>query len=180
MRPRSRSRSPDRRRDSRDDGLSPAMRELQREQLEAARRAVRAREMGKRSLPASSPEEATSSKKQREIYVGNLAPGVDAVLGTFFDEALARLFPELAEFGPPVLRVNVDPSRAFGFVEFRSEFLAHAASRLDKTDVGGRPIHVGRPRGYVETEPGHAHDRTPVVAAAPYKLANTEMARKRR
>ena len=56
------------------------MRELQREQLEAARRAVRAREMGKRSLPASSPEEATSSKKQREIYVGNLAPGVDALL----------------------------------------------------------------------------------------------------
>jgi hypothetical protein len=180
MRPRSRSRSPDRRRDSRDDGLSPAMRELQREQLEAARRAVRAREMGKRSLPASSPEEATSSKKQREIYVGNLAPGVDAVLGTFFDEALARLFPELAEFGPPVLRVNVDPSRAFGFVEFRSDFLAHAATKLDKTDVGGRPIHVGRPRGYVEQEPGHAHDRTPVVAAAPYVLANTEMARRRR
>ena len=149
------------------------MRELQRQQLEAARLAVRAREIGTRRLPASSPEEASSSKKQREIYVGNLAPGVDVVLRTFFDEALARLFPELAELGSPVLRVNVDPSQAFGFVEFRSEFLAHAASRLDKTDVGGRP------RGYVEIQPGHAHDETPVVQAAPYVLANTEMARKR-
>ena len=156
------------------------MRELQRQQLEAARLAVRAREIGTRRLPASSPEEASSSKKQREIYVGNLAPGVDVVLRTFFDEALARLFPELAELGSPVLRVNVDPSQAFGFVEFRSEFLAHAASRLDKTDVGGRPIHIGRPRGYVEPEPGHAHDQTPVVEAAPYVLANTEMARRRR
>ena len=144
------------------------MRELQRQQLEAARRAVRAREMGKRAHPASSPEDATSSKKQREIYVGNLAPGVDVVLGTLFDEALARLFPELAEFGPPVLRVNVDPRKA------QSELPGPGARvALDKTDVGGRPIHVGRPRGYVETEPGHAHDRTPAVAAAPYKLANT-------
>ena len=153
------------------------MRELQRQQLEAAQLAVRERQLSNARPTTLSLEEASSTRKQREIYVGNLAPGVDVVLGTFFDEALSRLFPEHAEHGPPVMRVNVDASRRFAFVAFRSDFLAHCATKLDKTDVGGRLINVGRPRGYVETAPGHVHDRTPVAIAEPYVLANTETAR---
>ena len=124
-----------------------------------------------------SSEDANASKKQREIYVGNLAQGADVVIGALFDEALGRLFPDLAQKGPPVIRVNIDPTRKFGFVEFRSAFLAHAATTLDKTEVGGRAINIGRPKGYVEVRVGHVHDRTPVRIERPYELIGFEVSR---
>ena len=42
----------------------------------------------------------------------------------------------------------------FGFVEMRSEELASSAMQLDKVDVCGRQINVGRPKGYVEPPGG--------------------------
>ena len=44
----------------------------------------------------------------------------------------------------------------FGFVEMRSEELASSAMQLDKVDVCGRQINVGRPKGYVEPPGGAA------------------------
>lgn len=95
-------------------------------------------------------------KKQREVYVGNLTPGVASidVVREVFDGALARVFPESVANGPAVINVNMDGSQKFCFVELRSEQLAYAALHLDKTDVGGRPMNVGRPKGYVEPPPG--------------------------
>ena len=42
----------------------------------------------------------------------------------------------------------------FGFVELRTEELAQAAMQLDKVELCGRSINVGRPKGYVEPPPG--------------------------
>ena len=38
----------------------------------------------------------------------------------------------------------------FGFVEMRTEELASSAMAMDKVDLCGRSINVGRPKGYVE------------------------------
>ncbi len=38
----------------------------------------------------------------------------------------------------------------FGFVEMRTEELASSAMAMDKVDLCGRAINVGRPKGYVE------------------------------
>lgn len=41
-------------------------------------------------------------------------------------------------------------SGRFGFVEMRTEELATSAMALDKVELCGRNINVGRPKGYVE------------------------------
>jgi splicing factor U2AF subunit len=55
----------------------------------------------------------------------------------------------------------VVPGR-FGFVEMRTEELASSAMALDKVELCGRNINVGRPKGYVEP---------PQVSATPYLYA---------
>lgn len=57
-------------------------------------------------------------------------------------------------------------SGRFGFVECRSEELATAGMQLDKVDLCGRHVNVGRPKGYVEPPGG---------AAAVPKLDLTQM-----
>lgn len=37
----------------------------------------------------------------------------------------------------------------FAFVELRTEELATTAMSLDKTELLGRPMNIGRPKGYV-------------------------------
>ena len=54
----------------------------------------------------------------------------------------------------------------FGFVECRTEELATAGMQLDKVDLCGRHVNVGRPKGYVEPPGG---------AAAVPKLDLTQM-----
>ena len=39
-------------------------------------------------------------------------------------------------------------------MELRTEELAQAAMQLDKVELCGRSINVGRPKGYVEPPPG--------------------------
>ena len=42
----------------------------------------------------------------------------------------------------------------FGFVELRTEELSCSAMQLDKVELCGRAINVGRPKGYIEPPPG--------------------------
>lgn len=39
----------------------------------------------------------------------------------------------------------------FGFVEMRTEELSHHAMNLDKVELCGRHVNVGRPKGYMES-----------------------------
>lgn len=43
----------------------------------------------------------------------------------------------------------VCPAGRFAFVELRTEELATTAMTLDKTELLGRPMNIGRPKGYV-------------------------------
>ena len=48
----------------------------------------------------------------------------------------------------------------------RTEELATAAMQLDKVELCGRPINVGRPKGYVEPMDGPAGGNVPGIGEA--------------
>jgi splicing factor U2AF subunit len=91
-------------------------------------------------------------RKQREVYVGNLAIGAinGQLLEEFFDQALSHMVPDPVA-APPVTNVNMDGQGRFAFVEFRTRELASHAILMDKlVEVCGRHLHIGRPKGYSE------------------------------
>lgn len=106
-------------------------------------------------------QQNNGGKKTRELYVGNLAIGMvtDQMLREFFNTALAGLSPEAAN-GPVVINVWMASDGKYSFVEFRTPELATTAIGLDKVELCGREIHVGRPSGYVPPVSLVAHRRT--------------------
>jgi len=94
----------------------------------------------------------TLDRKQREVYVGNLAIGaIDRkLIEEFFNQALSHMVSDPVT-GPPVINVNMDSQGRFAFVEFRARELANQALLMDKlVEVYGRHLHIGRPKGYIE------------------------------
>jgi hypothetical protein len=108
-----------------------------------------------------------ANKKQREVYVGNLVIGSvsDLMLRELFNAALAHFVADPVT-RPPVVSVTMDGSGRFGFVELRTEELAAEAMKLDKVNLGGRDINVGRPKGYIEPPPGSVRDPNEVRTLA--------------
>lgn len=51
--------------------------------------------------------------------------------------------------GAAKARSCVRPAGRYAFVELRTEELATTAMTLDKTELLGRPMNIGRPKGYV-------------------------------
>lgn len=100
----------------------------------------------------------TAERKLREVYVGNLAIGLvtSQVLTEMFNNALQYLMPEHTKpaagtvWAMPVVSCQMDGSGKFAFVEFRTEEMATAALKLDRLELCGRHINVGRPKGYQE------------------------------
>ena len=96
------------------------------------------------------------SKKQREIYVGNLN------VGQITPETLRDLFVSLsqalpafdARAGPPVHHVQMCQNGMYAFVEMRDEALASTMMKFHGLDVAGRPMKIGRPGGYIEPVTG--------------------------
>jgi len=92
-------------------------------------------------------------RKQRELYVGNLPVGMitAAALKELFSQPL-RTMPGYDEStGPPCLNIDLSADGKFAFVEFRDEAITTIALTLfDKMELCGRPLNVGRPRGYIE------------------------------
>ncbi|KAL4432874.1 hypothetical protein ABPG77_008200 [Micractinium sp. CCAP 211/92] len=100
-------------------------------------------------------EQITIDRKQREIYIGNLAVGITTkeLLREFFDQVFAHLVPDPAA-NPPVVNVNMDTGGRFAFVEFQNRDMATKALEMDKVvDLCGRVMNIGRPKGYVEPGP---------------------------
>eukprot|EP00049_Salpingoeca_infusionum_P022736 m.8484 g.8484 ORF g.8484 m.8484 type:complete len:247 (+) comp5359_c0_seq1:69-809(+) len=91
----------------------------------------------------------TGEKKQREVYVGNLLMGVvnELMLRELFNGAFKVVVPD--DPLPVVVSINMGSDGRFAFVELRLPELADAAMHLDKFDLFGRPMHVGRPKGYI-------------------------------
>lgn len=97
-------------------------------------------------------EQATIDRKQREIYIGNLAIGIISreLLKEFFDQCFAHMVPDPAA-NPPVVNVNMDTTGRFAFVEFRNRMMATKALDMDKVvELCGRSMNIGRPKGYME------------------------------
>ncbi|KAJ9512251.1 hypothetical protein QJQ45_012812 [Haematococcus lacustris] len=101
-----------------------------------------------------------TNKKQRELYIGNLATGVvnAEMLRELFNAVLSNMVPDPITT-PPVLDVKIDPTGRylpctkacrFSFVELRTAALALAALHLDKVELCGRQLNIGRPKGYIE------------------------------
>lgn len=112
------------------------------------------------AAPAALPggytqEQITIDRKQREIYIGNLAVGITTkeLLREFFDQVFAHQVPDPAA-NPPVVNVNMDTGGRFAFVEFQNREMATKALEMDKVvDLCGRVMNIGRPKGYVEPGP---------------------------
>ncbi|GIL73769.1 hypothetical protein Vretimale_5365 [Volvox reticuliferus] len=113
---------------------------------------------------------ATADRKAREIYVGNLAIGVvtSDMLRELFNTILANQVPDPAN-APPVVNVNLDSAAGrFAFVEFRTRELTDAAIQLDKLELCGRQMNIGRPKGYVAMQ----MQQQTAVTQAPTQLAD--------
>lgn len=93
------------------------------------------------------------------MYCGNLVIGgvTDLMLRELFNAALAQFVPDPVT-SPPVVSVTMDGSGRFGFVELRTEELSSVAMKLDKINICGREVNVGRPKGYIEPPPGSQRD----------------------
>jgi hypothetical protein len=96
------------------------------------------------------------SKKQRELYVGNMHPGVmnpDCIRELF--EPACRLLPEYVELDQdkhpsPVQSVDFGGDGRFAFIEFASDALATVAMLVfNQVELLGKRISVMRPQGYV-------------------------------
>lgn len=182
---RSRSRSPDFKGNGRRDSQSPsgggrtrksafseassaaqaqALQQLQQQQLQ---RQLLAQQLLLQQQALTGTNAMIANKKQREVYVGNLTIGVVTadMLRELFNGALSSLVPDPVT-NPPVVNVAMDASGRFGFVEMRTEELATAAMQLDKVELCGRHVNVGRPKGYVEP---------PSSAASQAKLGLAQM-----
>jgi splicing factor U2AF subunit len=118
----------------------------QQQQMLAARMAAQAQAL----VAAQATAAAQATRKQRELYVGNLTVHVvsAAMLTELFNGALATLLPPGAP--PAVANTNMDSAGKFAFVEMRTDELATAALMLDKVELCGRAINVGRPKGYID------------------------------
>ena len=92
-----------------------------------------------------------SGRKQRELYVGNLAVGIvnQDMLKEFFSSILTLCPGYSPTMGPPVAVVQLSGEGKFAFVEFRDELIAVTALQLDKVEFAGRPLNIGRPAGYM-------------------------------
>ena len=108
-----------------------------------------------------------AGRKQRELYVGNLAVGAvnASTLKDFFTAALQSAKEYSPTMGPPVTCVQMSGEGKFAFVEFQTEVMAVTALQLDKVDVAGRALNVGRPAGYIPP-PGGVALPTPMCLPA--------------
>jgi len=113
-----------------------------------------------------------ADRKQRELFVGNLAMGVvtSQMLEMLFSEPLRTIPGNDANPVPPVVEAKVDNSGKFGFVEFRDEPTCEVALHLfNGMPLCGRPMHVARPAGYMPPEGSQA----PAALAAGPAQAST-------
>jgi splicing factor U2AF subunit len=96
-----------------------------------------------------------ASKTQREVYVGNLIPGVvtDPMLRQLFNATLQAAFPEQCDDGniEPVIHIKMHPEGKYCFIELLSSEMATSCLELSgQVMLAGSMLSIGRPAGYVD------------------------------
>jgi RNA recognition motif-containing protein len=96
-----------------------------------------------------SGEGGTLTKPHREIYVGNLPPGITIPqLADFLNASMKQI--GVAKDQNSVVSVWLSTDTRYGFVEMRTvEETATALNSLDGVQIGIYTLKVGRPKGYV-------------------------------
>jgi hypothetical protein len=123
---------------------------------------------------------AAASKTQREVYVGNLIPGVvtEEMLRQLFNSAMRAAFPD--KCGPeqdPVVRVNLNTEGRYGFIELQSSEMASQCLSLNQqVPLMGQTLSIGRPTGYVDPVKAYAAAQAAAEALARFQ-ADSEEAR---
>lgn len=112
---------------------------------------------------------AAASKTQREVYVGNLTPGVvtDPMLRQLFNATLQAAFPDRCGGGTidPVIHINMAPEGRYCFIELLSSEMASACLNLSgQVMLAGSMLSIGRPAGYID--PMKAHNAAQGAAEA--------------
>ena len=114
------------------------------------------------------PAQGMATKKQRELYVGNLT--ANAMTGEGLRELFASLCAALPDFdggrGPPVINAQLCEGGMFAFLEMQSEALASTMLKFHGLEVAGRPMKIGRPAGYLDPP----HGAVPALAVPPEVL----------
>merc|ERR1740117_2890998 len=90
------------------------------------------------------------SKKQRELYVGNLPPeSTELELTTLFTQLLSACDGYNPILGPPCPNASIAGGHTFAFVEFRDEQLCETAMQFNGITLHGRALKIGHPNGYI-------------------------------
>jgi len=91
---------------------------------------------------------AEAAKAARELYVGNLPPGVDVnQLVEFLNAAMAALNANIKP-GPPATKAWISTDGHYAFVEFRSMEEATNGMQLNGLNCLGYALRIGRPKTY--------------------------------
>ncbi|MEW5299803.1 MAG: hypothetical protein WDW36_002780 [Sanguina aurantia] len=118
-----------------------------------------------------------ASKNQRELYVGNLVPGIVTVayLTQIFNTALASIFPHCTLPGTePVVSVNLHTEGRYAFVELRTPEMASASLQLNGTvQICNQFMSVGRPSGYQDPIKANAAANAAAVALVAFQNGDT-------
>jgi splicing factor U2AF subunit len=105
------------------------------------------------SLQTQNPQDI-ASKPHREVYVGNLPPGITVPqLAEFLNTALRQIgaIPPPGESSSytAVITAWISPDGHYGFVELRTMEQANIAlQQLNGIQVGIHQLKLGRPKGY--------------------------------
>jgi splicing factor U2AF subunit len=102
------------------------------------------------------PAQQAGSKKQRELYVGNLTTGMvgEQMLREIFTGLLEAIPGIDKSKGPLLANVQLASEGKFGFIEFRDEEIAATALKFAGIEIAGRSVKIGRPSGYVQPANG--------------------------
>lgn len=119
------------------------------------------------SILNTQSEEAIASKPHREIYVGNLPPGISVPqLAEFINAALKQM--GFNKDGNSVVTAWVSPDGHFAFAEVKTVEEANAALiHLNGIQIGMYSLKVGRPKGY-NANGGGSSLAVPMQGAIPF------------
>ncbi|KAL4545959.1 hypothetical protein Ndes2526B_g05081 [Nannochloris sp. 'desiccata'] len=115
-----------------------------------------------------------ASKTQREVYVGNLIPGVvtDPMLRQLFNATLQAAFPEQCGDGSiePVIHIKMNTEGKYCFIELLSSEMATSCLDLSgQVMLAGSMLSIGRPAGYVDPVRAQAASEAAAEALARFQ-----------
>jgi splicing factor U2AF 65 kDa subunit len=115
-----------------------------------------------------------ASKTQREVYVGNLTPGVvtDPMLRQLFNATLQAAFPEQCDDGSiePVIHIKMASEGKYCFIELLSSDMANSCLELSgQVMLAGSMLSIGRPAGYVDPVRAQAASEAAAEALARFQ-----------